>query len=116
MKKQSIKISQTQLRNLINEAIEGKQFGSPEPFSVPEKKQLKESVLDGDPHLEQMAALLADSWHSLYDADDPSMASDGEDGWEEQVMTAVESFKDRVAELAAQVEDDLMNGEFYLDK
>jgi hypothetical protein len=113
-RKRVIKLDENALRSLIKEAIHGRQPGSP-LFTPPveKKRRLKESIASGA-ELEALMGACADQWHSLADADDdPSIGAVGSDGWDEQVQVAVDELRQRIVDACDEIEQQLIDGQFY---
>lgn len=111
--KKTIKISQKGLRSLIKEAIQSREPGSL-LFTPPAEKRQKvsESVAD-DSDLDAYLDACADGWHSMSAEDDPSIQATGQAEWEMQVESAVTELKAKIAQATDEVEQKLINGEFY---
>lgn len=115
MKKRIVKLGRNQLRSIIKEAIQTREPGSPLWSAPEEKKVVKESNLAND-----LPAMLADmvqsSWEELYDDADPSMQhAGGKQAWDQQVADAAEEFATRVNALLEEIENKLVQGEFYFE-
>lgn len=120
MNKRIVKLDRTALRGLIKEAIQGRQPGSP-LWSAPVKKRaLQEMPGHGGVHqlggnqgaLEDFVESLKIDWTDMFDEGDPSMATEGREGWAKQVDAAAEELSEKVEQLASEVEERLVNGEF----
>ena len=107
--KKVVKLGSKQLRKLVSEAIETKQFGAQEPFA------LREGYSGGDP-LGAYLSAVEEQWEEEYDEGDPSMESVGESGWHEQVKKAVAQLKHAVEGAFADADSALFNGEFFDDR
>lgn len=108
--KKALKLSRTQLRNIIKEAIQHKPLGEAEmPYRT------TRGISPGaDDLLDEIGNLVEKHFNrDGYNPDDPSMANVGPQAWQEQVDLAVGEFI-RIAEEALEtIDQKLTDGEYY---
>lgn len=113
-KQRVVKLGASQLRQIITEAIQVKQFGEPEPFALTEVDGAAFAEFSAD-HSE-LATLVEDflreRWTSQFSADDPVQSKYGDSAWAEQVENAIAATVPKIVEVLGMAERDLHNGEF----
>lgn len=100
MKNKVIKLSNASLRKLIREAIESKQFGSPEPFQVSDHEPELERKLDLGNVMFAIDEAIYLALTNQFDENDPVMAEYGYKEWVNQVRSAID-------EVMPEIEDSL---------
>lgn len=128
-----MKLNQKQLRKLISEAIQGRQIGEPEPFSLAESNGESDDDFDSPyggstdasagliGQIEQvLSTTVLNYLTDMYDPGDPSMeAAGGKPSWVAQcneaaaeLVSGILSSED-VLDLAESVVNNLIQGEYY---
>ena len=99
-----MKITSTQLRKIIAEEVK--------------KARLKEVVAGpvGSAELQTLLDVVCDSWQSQFNPSDPSMdAAGGKSTWVHQCEMACDVLGEKIEEIIMQVEENLHNGEYFVD-
>jgi len=108
--KKTIKLDRAMLRGLINEAIMAKPFGQPEGIWV---NEADEHETDASDVVQQMAEVAKQFWIDTFSEGDPSQQEAGLESWNEQCERAAEELVQRLLGPFSDVEDRLIDGEFY---
>lgn len=110
LKNMPVKINKSQLRQLISEAIQSREPGSPIWSPPREKRQLvRESA---EAVTSQVGQALGDYFRSQFNAKDPVQSEYGQEAWNVQVDIAVDEVVSNLIEKIEEVESKLHNGEF----
>ena len=102
-------------RDLIKEAIQGRQPGSPLFTPPPEKRKIREGREGNFPVTEAVTEAFRHElgMHLQFDKSDPSMAAAGPSSWALQIDHATDDFMSEVDDLVNKIIDKLVGGEYY---
>lgn len=116
----TVKLNKNQLRNLISEAIQTREPGSP-LFTPPEVDEaLSDRIPTTGPPTDEIGnvlnvveKMLLEYFMNQFNHDDPTHNAGGVDVWKEQVDIAVDAILGALENSIDDVETSLHNGEYY---
>jgi hypothetical protein len=102
----AIKLTQQQLRSIIQEAIQRKPLGEAEEYRGQDEGLA--------PDVARLAANHFDEyWDNAYDENDPSQAALGRETWVLQVQEASNELIEDIVASVEKVQNKLINGEYH---
>lgn len=104
-----VKLTRTQLRGLIKEAIMRKPIGQPEGVWVNEGMGSGR----GEEGLSAFVFVWEHDQFAAYDEGDPSMSAAGKEAWESQVEAAAEELLEKLKDALSEVETKLVDGGYH---
>lgn len=105
MKKRVVKLDREQLRGFINEAIQGRQPGSP-LWEMPRQRV----EVDTWGLRASIENTIREFFEGMYNPDDPTMVTGGPEAWKEQCDDAAYSCLDKIEEVIEDAMGRLIEG------